>query len=109
MISGRCPRGGIDIWSIEIADEFGLEYEQYPPATLDWTGFERRNIQIAERSVKVHCLTVNKYPPDYSGRRSELCYHCLTNSHVVSGGCWTVKYAREKLGKPGEIIVIEQD
>jgi len=109
VVSGKCPHGGIDIWSIEEAIKLGLACEEYPPETLDWeTGFKPRDILIAERADEVNCLTVNMYPPGYRGKRSELCYHCLTKAHVVSGGCWTVKYAREKLGKPGKIIVIEQ-
>jgi hypothetical protein len=35
----------------------------------------------------------------------EMCYHCMSDTHVKSGGCWTVKYAK-KIGKEGEVLVI---
>ncbi len=109
VVSGACHLGGIDQWCIEEAYALGLASVEYPPANLHWdTGYKPRNILIAEQSDKVFCLTVNVLPPAYTGMRFKLCYHCGTTDHVKSGGCWTVKYAREKLGKPGQIIVVEQ-
>ena len=106
VISGECHLGGIDIWAKEYAIENGIKYKGFPPKTLRWSdGYKPRNIQIAEASDYLVCITVKELPPGYAGMKFPLCYHCGTKDHVKSGGCWTVKYAR-KLGKPGEIIVI---
>jgi hypothetical protein len=105
--SGECHLGGIDIWTHEIADNLGIPFIPCPPKTRNWDGYKKRNIKIAEISNRVACITVATLPPGFKeGGWERYCYHCGTDSHIKSGGCWTVKYARNKLGKPGEIIVI---
>lgn len=90
LISGRCPLGGIDVWAEEEADAMGREKVIFPPRTNRWlTGYKPRNEAIAATSDIVHCIVVAKYPPGYRGMRFEECYHCKTNSHIKSGGCWT--------------------
>lgn len=61
-----------------------------------------------QRSGVVVCIVVTQFPEGYKGMRFPYCYHCKTNSHIKSGGCWTVKYAKEKLGKRGYIIEIHK-
>lgn len=108
VVSGACHLGGIDVWAIEIAKELGKETQEFLPATQSWLdGYKPRNLQIAAASNWVICLTVAKLPPGYKGMRFDFCYHCKTNTHVKSGGCWTVKEAR-KMGKKGDIIVIHE-
>lgn len=103
-VSGGCHLGGIDIWAIEEATKLGHCAVEHIPKSLQWTGgYRERNIEIAKDSDKVVCIVVKEYPPEYSGMRFDYCYHCGTNSHIKSGGCWTAKYAG-KLGKPFEII-----
>lgn len=107
VVSGECHLGGVDIWAKETALAIGLNYIGCPPAFKTWNSFKRRNIEIAELSDRVVCITVATLPPGFKeGGWERYCYHCKTDTHIKSGGCWTVKYAREKLGKPGEIIVI---
>lgn len=107
--SGHCHLGGIDIWAEDAADEAGIVKHIYPPKYLTWAYYKARNIQIAEKSDIVYCLSVDVLPPDYTGMRFNSCYHHCddrdSQPHVKSGGCWTTKYAR-KLGKPGQLIVI---
>lgn len=106
VVSGACHLGGIDIWAIEEARSLGLECREWPPARLVWEGgYKQRNLQIARDSDKVVCITVRELPPGYSGMKFKLCYHCGVDSHVKSGGCWTVKQAK-LMGKPTEVIVI---
>lgn len=98
--SGHCHLGGIDILTEEIGEELNLEPFIYPPPTKSWeTGYKPRNIQIVNASTEVHCITVKELPSDYKGMRFKHCYHCDTNEHIKSGGCWTAKYAKKK-GKP---------
>jgi hypothetical protein len=109
IVSGACHLGGIDIWAAEIGREQKLEIIEFKPAHMSWTyGYKPRNIQIAETSDKVFCLTVKRLPGAYNGMVFSHCYHCGTppDHHIKSGGCWTLKYAR-KLGKPTQLIVIE--
>lgn len=128
LVSGHSPAGGIDVWAeeeyenIRALDEFVGNILRpppliFPPLSNDWaTGFQPRNMQIAERSNVIHCITVAGYIPEYTGRRwqkadgTPLCYHCERRAreqkllpgtifpHVKSGGCWTA-YEAEKLGK----------
>lgn len=106
VCSGKCHLGGIDIWAVEEAHALGLTTVEHPPKVMSWErGYKPRNMQIAKDSNEVVCITVKELPPGYTGMRFKLCYHCGTNAHVKSGGCWTVKYA-QSLGKPGHIEVI---
>lgn len=106
VVSGECHLGGIDVWAREAAEARGLKFTGFAPVTRSWsTGYKPRNLQIAEYSDKVACITVRELPPGYDGMRFKLCYHCGTDAHVKSGGCWTVKEAK-KLGKPGKVFVI---
>jgi hypothetical protein len=106
VVSGACHLGGIDIWAVEVAHGYGLPTLEYPPEELGWEyGYKPRNIRIAENSDKVICIVVKKLPESYQGMRFPYCYHCKTDSHIKSGGCWTARYAG-RIGKPYEIIEI---
>ena len=60
---------------------------------------------IARDSDYVVSIVVARYPPDWQGMSFDRCYHCHTDLHVKSGGCWTVKYARS-LGIAGDVRVV---
>lgn len=106
VVSGKCHLGGIDIWAVEEARIAQLLVKEFPPKTLRWSGgYKERNMQIAEYSDKLVCIVVKELPEDYEGMRFSHCYHCGTDTHVKSGGCWTMRYAKE-LGMPTELIVI---
>jgi len=104
--SGECPLGGIDIWTREEAEKLDIPFIPYAPRVFEWDrGYKPRNIKIAKTSDKVICITLKELPDSYQGMRFTRCYHCDTDQHVKSGGCWTTKYARG-LGKETETIVI---
>lgn len=103
--SGECHLGGIDIWTKEECLAMGKKFIPHEPKKRCWEEYKKRNIEIAETGDEVYCITVKELPPTYTGMRFKLCYHCGTDTHVKSGGCWTVKYAKE-LGKKTGIIVI---
>lgn len=109
VVSGHSPLGGIDIWAIQEAEQLGVQTLEYPPRQLSWSGgYKARNLQIAQTSDLVVCITVQQLPEGYTGMRFPGCYHCGTTDHVKSGGCWTVKQAI-RLGKPGRVLVIDDD
>jgi hypothetical protein len=106
LVSGGCHLGGIDIWAEEIADEMGLEKEIYLPAIKKWEGgYKQRNLQIAHVSDIVYCIVVKEYPENYNGMKFNYCYHCDTDAHIKSGGCWTAKKAQQ-FGNKAEWIEI---
>jgi hypothetical protein len=107
VVSGGCHLGGIDIWAAELGRKLHLKVTEFIPETLSWEGYKKRNLQIASHSDIIYCITVDKLPDSYTGMKFKLCYHCKTDKHVKSGGCWTVKQAI-KMGKPGSVIVIPQ-
>jgi hypothetical protein len=106
LVSGGCHLGGIDIWAVEEAQKIGKPYEEYLPVTKDWNGFKARNKLIAQNADLVICITLKDLPSTFSKKTRRFCYHCNTDEHVKSGGCWTVQYAK-RLGKEGRIIVID--
>ncbi len=96
IVSGHCHLGGIDIWAEYEAASLGVPYIVFPPKTLRWSGgYKERNEAIARESDEVHCIVVAKYPEDYAGMRFKYCYHCGTDQHIKSGGCWTAKRAKK--------------
>jgi hypothetical protein len=105
VVSGGCHLGGIDIWAAKIGRKLGLKTKEYLPKKLNWTGYKARNIRIAKASDLVVCITVRKLPKKYRGMRFPMCYHCGTDKHIKSGGCWTVKYAKG-LGKETRVVVL---
>ncbi len=101
LVSGRCPMGGIDVWAEEEAAVLKRLKIIHPPKHHSWSrGFRPRNIAIAEDCTELHNIVVGKYPPTYTGRRFQFCYHCFDQRppHVKSGGCWTANLVR-RLGK----------
>lgn len=106
IVSGDCHLGGIDKWAAWIGEALDLKVTEFPPKRKSWSWYRVRNIQIAARSDEVHCITVRQLPEGYSGMRFPLCYHCKVDTHVKSGGCWTMKYAIG-LGKTGQLHVVE--
>lgn len=92
VVSGGCHLGGVDAW----AEEEALAMERgtliFRPARLSWEGgYKERNLLIAKHSEIVHCLVVRTLPESYTGMRFPYCYHCRTDAHVKSGGCWTAR------------------
>ena len=110
VISGHSPLGGIDIWAVKLAERCGIETLEFPPAARSWAaGYRSRNLQIAEASDLVVCITVKQLPETYHGMVFPRgCYHCGTppEHHVKSGGCWTMKQAAA-LGKQTQLVIIE--
>lgn len=116
LVSGHCHLGGIDLWAEEVAKELGCFDPAFifAPAEQSWAkGYKPRNIQIAETADVVHNIVVARYPETYAGMRFQdvetglpHCYHCQTDAHVKSGGCWTAKHA-QYLGKPAFWHVLE--
>ena len=87
MVSGRCPKGGVDIWAEEIAQQLNIKMDIFPPQINQWQphGYKERNIQIAE-----DCDIMLVISP----------------SHDWNGGRWTGKRA-ESLGKQVKYITIQ--
>lgn len=107
VVSGGCHLGGIDIWAEEIADLFGFQKIVFKPKELSWSGgYKPRNLLIAQHSDIVHSITIDKFPAEYVGMKFPYCYHCKTEGHIKSGGCYTMKQA-VKLGKQGKLHVVE--
>ena len=105
IVSGGCHLGGVDIWAVDEAVAAGVPFIEYLPRVLSWNGYRERNLQIVAGSEEVVCITVSRLPDGYNGLRFDLCYHCSTNTHVKSGGCWTVKQAI-RAGKVGKVLVV---
>ncbi len=96
ICSGECHLGGVDIYARQIALARGIKFIPYPPKKLTWEYYKKRNLQIANNSDIVLCVTVKDYHPGYKDLKFESCYHCdkapkdrRPPPHVKSGGCWT--------------------
>lgn len=109
VVSGACHLGGVDLIAIEVAREMSINWHEFAATNHQWSGFggyEARNKMIAQTSTHVRCYTVRDLPPGYTGMRFDRCYHCNTEDHIKSGGCWTVKIAK-RMGKRGDVVVLE--
>lgn len=108
LVSGGCHLGGVDIWAEQVADYVGATKVIHLPKRRTWSGgYKERNELIARDSDEVHVIVVDALPATYTGMRFPLCYHCKTDAHVKSGGCWTGKVA-QRLGKPAVWHTISQ-
>lgn len=94
VVSGGCHLGGIDIWAVEEGKAAGWGIIEHLPVTRTWPGFKARNEKIAQDSDELHVIVVRGYHKDYAGMRFPSCYHCHTQSHIKSGGCWTGHFAK---------------
>lgn len=61
-------------------------------------GFKLRNIKIAQQADYVYSISTKI--------KEMRCYHCDKPNHERTGGCWTKRYAMDKLKKDGETIII---
>lgn len=92
VVSGGCHLGGVDVWAEEEALAMDRSTLIFRPVRLSWEGgYKERNLLIAKHSEIVHCLVVRTFPESYTGMRFPYCYHCRTDAHVKSGGCWTAR------------------
>jgi hypothetical protein len=103
VISGKSPLGGVDVIAIEIAKGLGITTQEVPPRHLHWScgemcyGFKRRNLDIAYVCDALLCIS---FQTDKA-----FCYHCGKPGHMLNGGCWTMKKAKE-LDKRAELVVV---
>lgn len=92
LVSGHCPKGGVDIWAEEIADNLGVAKEIYSAEVNQWEdkklntikvpknhdpfdiydvdhvtiikkGYKSRNIQMAEACDILYCIVPHTVPP----------------------------------------------
>jgi hypothetical protein len=106
LVSGHSPMKGIDIWSEEIAAQLGYGADRLDikaPESQSWSGiygYKERNLDIADSSQILFNIVVDRYPSTFDlSKRTDWCryhsvnhcYHCHTNLHIKSGGCWTTK------------------
>jgi hypothetical protein len=131
LVSGHCPKGGVDIWAEEIADNLGIKKEIYPVEVNQWEdeteywgethdvthilkGYKSRNIQIAKacdvlydiesKGSCKHCDGFGYYR-DYAITPNKECSYCKGTGNY-SGGTWTYRKALE-MGREAYQVVIE--
>jgi hypothetical protein len=84
IVSGGA--NGVDSIAEELALSMGFKVTVYNAETQNWTGYKKRNLQIASRSTKVYCVVLPQ--------TDEPCKHCRNvygkpSNHKSSGGCYT--------------------
>ncbi len=73
IISGRSPKGGIDIYAEEAALEQNVKTEIFPPEVNQWEddgekmGYKSRNLAIATRCDRLYCLKSRNSKTNGSG------------------------------------------
>ena len=118
LVSGGCPRGGVDVWAENIAKKLGIPCEIHRPEVNQWEnkkeykdgkivikkGYKARNIEIAKACDILFDIEPEILCPKCKGKG---CSFCKGKGKVLnwSGGTWTLNYAK-KLGKKGYQIVI---
>lgn len=102
--SGHCAYGGVDIWMEEICDKLGLSTHIFPPKKEEWYYYKRRNRKIAKDATKLYDIepqVLREPNKQYPYSKKDRCVYRR------SGGTWALEYARDKLNKPTELIVIK--
>jgi len=110
VLSGHSPVGGVDIWAEEQAQFLDIPMDIKIPLQHKWDapyGYKQRNLDIARESDIVHVIVADRYPDEYTGRRFKMCYHCKTDDHIKSGGCWTGRKAQLEFGNEAVWYIIQ--
>ena len=116
LVSGGAS--GVDSWAVNIANNLNIPSQIYWARVQQWLdkgneiGFRTRNLKIAKECTEIWCIVPDIYPPDFikSNTFKDLsgwCYHCDSNEHIPSGGCWTARNV-EGQGKRASWIIIKQ-
>jgi len=94
LVSGGAK--GVDSIAEDVAKELKIKTIIHKPLTHYFeTGYKPRNIKIAQDCDVLYCFpTALKTTP---------CYHCKVLDHEVSGGCWTLRYAKS-LGRKTHLV-----
>ena len=133
LVSGKCPKGGIDVWAEEIADMYLIDKDIKKSEVNKWNdsydyelgiegdllrirkhkGYRTRNLEIADECNVLYCIVPKADPPkpyEYPAVArvvgKNYCIHCEAWGHPRNGGCWTMKEAKA-LEKETHLIVIE--
>ena len=109
VVSGDCPLGGVDKWAEYLAFKAGIPIDIKSPKQHRWDGeygFKQRNLDIAKDSDIIYVILSDSFPPEYNKKKFPYCYHCKTDAHIKSGGCWTAHQAI-KMGKKAEWIIVK--
>ena len=61
----------------------------HKPKTNDWEGYKERNLIIAKECDKVICVALRSKDKD------SYCYHCGSEDHIKTGGCYTARRCKE--------------
>ena len=93
---------GIDECTRKMAKYIGVQLKVHIAKQKEWNkpdGFKQRNIAIATDSDYIYSISTLV--------KKERCHHCDIPNHERTGGCWTLRYAIDKLHKKGELIIIK--
>lgn len=77
VISGACPKGGVDIWARDLCSDYGINLIEFPPGTQTWggeNGYKARNDRIAEECDFMLVVRSNRSATRgsmYTGKRAE--------------------------------------
>lgn len=101
LVSGGCPKGGVDIWAEIVADVLGVEKEIYLPEVNQWPD----GVEIVYETPRGN---LEKTLKGYMSRNMEIAkacdvLYCIDPKSRRSGGRWTMDYAK-KLGKEVHLI-----
>ena len=122
LISGGCPKGGIDIWAEIIADFIGLEKKIYYPEVKNWEDVCKSSkatdcVYAKKKNGLVICEATLYDCPDkrigYKTRNERIAQDCDVlycidpSSRKWSGGRWTMKRA-DFYGKETHLIIVEE-
>jgi hypothetical protein len=120
LVSGHCPKGGVDIWAEEIADNLGIQKIIFAPEVNQWedppdgpqgesfVGYKTRNMMIAQTCDVLYCIVPHNNVGFNIIPYNPVCYckHCEIWGHPTNGGCWTMKYAN-KIGKETHLEIFK--
>lgn len=92
----KSPNGGINAIVEMYAKTNKIDYElyNYGESIFDW---KETNKQLVDDCDVFFCLTTHI--------KNKKCHHCLDNTHETTGGCYSLKLARQ-VNKPSKLIIL---
>ena len=111
LVSGGCPKGGVDIWAFEIAKELGIKTEIYEPEVNQW-----EDEKIIEH--RIGFMRVYKIRKGYKSRNIEIAKACdvlydiepAKSCKYCGGKGWYIGmyHSRELFGQRSKEIVLRR-
>ena len=98
LVSGGCPKGGVDLWAESIATVLGIEMDIKEPEARQWEDTDEQEVREEWGAKNQRPLIGYKSRNILIAETCDVLYLVTPQKNMWSGAMWTYNYA-QKLGK----------